>query len=136
MRERGAERDPLLLATRELTGQCVRAIEQADTLEELACSRLALRARECREPEWQGNELLSRQLTLECAPVVLIGVPEHVAAVPAELAWRRVRNVDVRRRRATPPTAAQDPRARVGMSSSPTRSGRARRRSRPRQPTA
>ena len=44
VRERGAERDPLLLAARELARQRIGAIEEADPLEQLARARRAASA--------------------------------------------------------------------------------------------
>ena len=68
-RERGAERDPLLLAARELAGSRVRAVEEADPLEQLARARVSLapsgrrggRAGARRAPRRSGRPQSARQ---------------------------------------------------------------------------
>ena len=85
-RQRRAQRDALLLSTGEFRGQSVRAIEEADALEELPCARPLLGAWRGGEPERDCDELLRGELAGEGTPVVLIGVPEDVAPVAAEVA--------------------------------------------------
>ena len=109
MRQRRAERDALLLAARELAREGVGTIEQADALEELASSDRRRVGWNGGEPERQGDELRRGQLTLERAPVVLVRIPEHVPAIPPELAGGRIRERRHRQRRARPPTAGARP---------------------------
>ena len=82
MRQRGAERDALLLASRELAREGVGTIEQPDPLQELAGSDQRRVGWNGGEPEREGDELRRGELTLERAPVVLVRVPEHVPAIP------------------------------------------------------
>ena len=59
-------------------------------------ARVASPGRNGGQREREGDELLRRQLTLERAPVVLVGIPEDVSPVAAELARRCVQHVDAR----------------------------------------
>ena len=91
--QRGAERDALLLSARELGRPGVGAVEQPDALEQLPSSNTALALRYARKPERHGDELLRRQLASQRTPVVLVGVPENVLPVAAELTPRRVHEI-------------------------------------------
>ena len=111
VRQRGAERDALLLASRELAREGVGTIEQPDPLQELAGSDQRRVGWNGGEPERQGDELRRGELTLERAPVVLVRIPEHVPAIPPELAGGRIRNVDTgndERARRRPCEAGED----------------------------
>ena len=57
VRERGADRDALLLAARELCRQRIRAVEQADAFEQAVGGALALRALDAEQREAQRDEL-------------------------------------------------------------------------------
>ena len=88
MGERRAERDPLLLAARELAGVRVGAIAQADPLEELVGSGEALLLRDALQAERDRDQLLGGQLAGKRAPVVLVGVAERRRAVVGEATLR------------------------------------------------
>ena len=75
-RERGTQCDPLLLAAGQLPGQSVRAIEQADALEQLARTCPPFGSGRRGEPQRDGDQLLSGQFARKGTPVVLIRVPE------------------------------------------------------------
>ena len=138
VRERGAERDPLLLAAGELArvarlrGRAGRPARAAR-----ARARAARRSGMPCEPERHRDQLLGGQLAGERPPVVLVGVAERA---------RRGRRRGRRRSgmpRSTPATddacrrsAARARRARASASSCPSRSARARRRPRPPPPRA
>ena len=94
MRDRRAQRDSLLLSARELARQRVGTIGQANSLEELACARRRRGGGNTGQAERERDQLLRGELALERAPVVLVGVSEHLAAIPSELASRRVQDVD------------------------------------------
>ena len=78
--ERRAERDPLLLAARELTWMRVAPVAEADALEQLVCPRVTQLRRLAREAELDPDELARGQLARERAPVVLVGVADRAGA--------------------------------------------------------
>ncbi len=94
MSQRSAERDSLLLSTRELAGLRVRAVEKAHALEQLARTRRRVGSWHGGERQWERDELLRGQLAFERAPVVLVRIAEDVAAIAAELARRGTEDVE------------------------------------------
>ena len=79
MRDRGAERDPLLLAAGQLAGQRVGPVEEPDALEQGRGTAAPLGGRTPRSPSGSADELRGGQLVGERAPVVLVGVAERRA---------------------------------------------------------
>ena len=78
--KRGAERDALLLAARELAGMRVAAAGQADPREQLVGTRVAPGTWLPGEAELDADELARRQLACEGTPVVLVGVADRARA--------------------------------------------------------
>ena len=104
-RERGAERDPLLLAARELTGMCVAPSPEPDPFEQLVGACVASRCGHAGQPELDSDELPRGQLSGERPPVVLVGVadrarPELGRSPAAERAHVDARDPDRAGRRA------------------------------------
>ena len=89
--ERGAERDALLLAARQLARFAAALVGEADALEQLVCAARALGPRVPCRPELQRHELLRGQLGRERAAVVLVGVAEQRRAVARELSRGQLR---------------------------------------------
>ena len=88
VRERGADRDALLLPARELARKRVAPVEQADALEQ-PCPRVALAPRRGRRRAARAAAPTSSragQLRRERARVVLVGVAERARAVFEERA--------------------------------------------------
>src|SRR5581483_4191988 len=81
VRERGTDRDALLLAAAELARQRIPAVEQTHALEQTVGDSLALRTRSAEQGEPQRDELARRELRLERPRVVLVGVAQRVRAV-------------------------------------------------------
>ena len=84
MRERGAQRDALLLAAGELAGQRIALVGEADALEQTVGGAPALGALDAEQVEAQRDELARGQLGRERALVVLVGVAERARAVVDE----------------------------------------------------
>ena len=81
MGDGGAERDPLLLAARELRGASARAVEQLDALEQLLRALLTLHALDAAQAERQRDQLQCGQVVRQRAPVVLVRVADDAGAV-------------------------------------------------------
>ena len=77
MRERGADRDTLLLSAGELAGTRVAPVEQADAVEQLVGRALALVRGKPEQAEPEADLLPRRELGRERARVVLVGVAER-----------------------------------------------------------
>ena len=112
VRERGAQRDPLLLAARELPRSCGSTVEQSDPLEQLAGASSPLPELDREQAEGNPDQLLGGQLAGERPPVVLVRVAEGPAAVSREPSGRRVHEVeavDDHRARGRSLEAGEDP---------------------------
>ena len=93
VRERGAERDALLLAARELRRAARSLVGQPDPLEQLVGALQALGARRAAEAELHGDALARGELGRERAGVVLVGVAEERRAVARKTATRQLADV-------------------------------------------
>ena len=96
MRERGAERDPLLLAARELVRVRAGPVFEPDLAEELGRPPALLARRLAGEREPERDELCGRQLGCERLPVALVRVTELPAPVAIEPAAAQAAQVDAR----------------------------------------
>src|SRR5581483_4660165 len=106
--ERGADGDALLLAARELARQRVRPAGEPHPLEQPRSHALPLASVDTLQREAKPDELARRQLRLEGAVVVLVGVAERPRAVvaqtaPAQRAQVVAEDADAARRRAIEP---------------------------------
>ena len=134
--ERGTERDTLLLTTRKLRRTCVGAIAETDALEQPSGARTPFQRRLAPQSERQLDDLPDRELRREQARIVLVDVADRLGSEPVSCASAQPPEVDT--------VDAHEPRGwgiergdrSEGASSCPTRSGRRRRRSRPRRPRA
>ena len=114
-RERRAERDPLLLAARELARMRVAAVAEADALEQLVGPRITRGAGLAGQPELDPDELARRQLARERAPVVLVGVADRARAEAGRRPAAERADVDAGdadRARRRPVEAGDDPQQR------------------------
>jgi hypothetical protein len=80
-----ADRDPLLLAARELARMRVPPVEETDTLQQLVRAPVPRRRRGTCKPELESHEPSRRQLTREGPPVVLVRVAERRGPVRSAL---------------------------------------------------
>ncbi len=96
MGERSAERHPLLLPARELARMRPAPLPQADPLQQLVRPPVAPAGRNTGETELHADELPRGQLARERAPVVLVGVPEHLRPVARRPAGRERGDVAIR----------------------------------------
>ena len=115
MRERGAERDALLLAARQLGRTPVALRRETDTLEQLVGAAQPLLAGRAAQAELQRDEPPRRELRRERARVVLVGVAEHRRAVAREPARRQLPEllaVDAHRARRRPLEPGKEPQQR------------------------
>src|SRR5439155_2420708 len=109
--ERGANRDPLLLAARELRRQRAAAVEQTDAFEQAVREALADRALVTEERKPERDELAHGQLGRERVSVMLIGVAQRLRAVlPERAATQRTQVVaeDAHRAGRRPVEAGED----------------------------
>jgi hypothetical protein len=67
VRERGAHRNPLLLAARELRRPACSLVREADALEQFVGAPLTRRTVGAREPELQPDKLACREVRVEGA---------------------------------------------------------------------
>ena len=128
MRQRSADRDPLLLAARELAGgRLSPLVREAHALEQLVGAPVASRPVGARKPELQPDELARRKVGVERARVVLLHVAQLPRPVLREPAAAQLPDLlpedgdDARR------GIVRDPERMRAASTSPSRSARGRR---------
>jgi hypothetical protein len=93
VRERGAHRDPLLLATRELARASRALVAEADPLEKLVRASIASASVRSGEAELERDELPGGQIGVERTRVVLLDVSEHARSVIGEPAPTQLADV-------------------------------------------
>ncbi len=96
VRQRGAEGDPLLLATGELAREGTSPVAQADSLEQAVSARETLRLPGALEPERHRDQLLRSQLAGQRPPVVLVGVAERSGPVVGQAPLGQRSELDAR----------------------------------------
>ena len=96
MGERRAERDPLLLAARELARMRLAPLPQADPLQQLVRPPVAAAGRNAGEPELHADELPRGQLARKGAPIMLVGISEHLRPIACGPARRERGDVLIR----------------------------------------
>jgi len=84
VRDGHAERDALLLASRELGGEGVAASTQPDDVEQLVRAAAPSAGRHGAEREPQAHQLADRELRGQDAPVVLVEVADRARAKAVE----------------------------------------------------
>ncbi len=84
--ERGAQRDPLLLAAGELRRPARSLVGQPDALEQLVGAPKPFGARGAAEAELHRDQVAGGELGRECSGVVLVCVAEQGRAVAGEAA--------------------------------------------------
>ena len=84
VRERGAERDPLLLAARQLARLSVSLLGEPDPVEQFVRAPQALGSGGAVQPELDRDQLARAELGRERARVVLVGVTEQRRAIARE----------------------------------------------------
>jgi len=84
VRDRGAERDSLLFAPRELGWAGARPLEHADALEKLPRAAIAAIAGRAAEAKRKGDELDGGEVAGQRSPVVLVRIPDDAGPMPRD----------------------------------------------------